>query len=145
HHALHHRVRHHLAHDHNDHPAAHDRDAHHPAHHHGAHHSARHHDDHHPARHHDDHHTARHHDDDHGLHDDDHDTAAARGFRPGDGILDRAGLGGRRHAHPPGGAGGSPGLVGVPVQRPRAGPGIGQRERHLDAGARIADLPGRHG
>src|SRR5204863_106586 len=50
-----------------------------------------------------------------------------------------------RHAHQPGRRRGSAGRVVLAVQRRRAGSGIGQRERRLDAGARVAALPGRHG
>src|SRR5437867_2518910 len=67
-------------------------------------------------------------------------------LRPGSGIFERvSGLDAHRHTHPPGCAGGSAGRVVFPVRRPRGGSGIGRRERHLDAGARIADLHERHG
>src|SRR5205814_10627121 len=62
-------------------------------------------------------------------------------LRPGDGVLDRSTLVVRHRAHPPGGPGRSAGRVVFAVQRPRGEPGVGQRERRLDAGGgRSADL-----
>src|SRR5207302_1282072 len=55
-------------------------------------------------------------------------------LRPGSHVLDRvSGLDGHGHTHPPGRPGGSVGGVGFRVRRSRAGSGIGQRERRVDA------------